>query len=100
MHTLRRRALAALVGLALSLPSTALAEASRTVRVSVKNLPCVMCAGKIKRALLAEPGVEKVEASVPDQRITLTLQAPGPDDARLRTVIERDGVVVVGIQRD
>jgi copper chaperone CopZ len=100
MHARRRRAIATLIALAVTLATTAGAEAPRTVRVSVQNLACMMCAGKIKKALLTEPGVEKVEASVPDQRFTLTVQGAGPDDARLRGVVERDGVVVVAIQRD
>jgi copper chaperone CopZ len=100
MHSRRRRAISTLVALAVTLATAAGAEVPRTVRVSVKNLACMMCAGTIKKALLSQPGVEKVEASVPDQRFTLTVQGPGPDDTRLRTVVERDGVVVVGIQRD
>ena len=100
MHAPRRRALAVLTGIALTFAAAASAEPAHTVRVSVKNLACMMCAGKIKKGLLAEPGVEKVEASVPDQRFTLAVQGAGPDDARLRVLVEREGVVVVAIQRD
>jgi copper chaperone CopZ len=100
MPLCRRRALVALVGVCVSLAAAASAESGRTVRISVKNLSCMMCAGKVKKGLLAEPGVERVEASVPDQRFTLTVQGPGPDDARLRGLVEREGVVIVAIQRD
>lgn len=96
----RRRALVAIVGLCSSLAVSAWAESARTVRVSVKNLVCMTCAGKIKKGLLAEPGVEKVEASVPDQRFTLAVRGAGPDDARLRGLVEHEGVVVVAIERD
>ncbi|MBM4363791.1 MAG: heavy-metal-associated domain-containing protein [Deltaproteobacteria bacterium] len=103
MQTQRRRTVAALIAfLAFGLAEldSAAAQPTRTVRVAVKGLACMMCAGKIKKALLAEPGIEKVEASLPDQRFTLTVQGPGPDDARLRALVEQDGVVVVGILRD
>jgi copper chaperone CopZ len=100
MQPARRRAFAALFAFGFSLTSLAAAESPRAVRVAVKNLTCTMCAGKIKKALLAEPGIERVEASVPDQRFTLAVQGPGPDDARLRALVEHEGVVVIGIQRD
>ncbi len=102
MHAFRRRALAALAALALTLTlaPTADADPARSVRVAVKNLSCAMCAGKIRKALLSEPGVGAVDASVPDQRFTLAVQGQGPDDARIRALVERDGVVVMGIQRD
>lgn len=98
MITLRRRAL--LVAFALTLAPLAHAESSRTVRVAVKNLVCTMCAGKITKGLLAEPGVEKVDASVPEQRFTIRLSAAGPTDARLTELVEHDGVKVVSITRE
>jgi copper chaperone CopZ len=100
MASLRRRALAAALAACLLAVAAAAAEATATVRVTVKNLACPRCAGAIRKALLAEPGVASVDASVPDQRFTLAVRGAGPDDARLRAVVERDGVVVVGIQRD
>ncbi len=76
------------------------AEGTRTVRVAVKNLVCTMCAGKITKGLLAEPGIEKVESSVPEQRFTIALKGAGPTDARLKELVEHDGVTVVGIVRE
>ena len=98
MGILRRHVL--LAAFALAVAPLAHAEGARTVRVAVKNLVCTMCAGKITKGLLAEPGVEKVESSVPEQRFTIALKGAGPTDARLKELVEHDGVTVVGIVRE
>lgn len=94
----RRLVLAAT--LALALAPHAQAQEIRPVRVNVKNLVCPKCAGKIAKGLLAEPGVERVDSSVPEQRFTLGVKGTGPSDARLKELVEHEGVAVVTIVRE
>lgn len=94
----RRHAIA--FALTLSLSSLVQAEELRTVRITVKNLVCPRCASKITKSLLAEAGVERVDSSVPEQRFTVALRGAGPSDARLKELVEHDGVTLVAIVRE
>jgi copper chaperone CopZ len=94
------RRLVLLAALAILVAPHAHAEETRTVRVAVKNLVCPKCAGKIAKGLLAEPGIESVDSSVPEQRFTLGVKGAGPSDARLKELVEHEGVSVVSIRRD
>jgi Cu+-exporting ATPase len=55
--------------------------------LSVEKLACGSCADKIKKALLAKPGVTAVQVDVPQSRVEVDYQADKTDPKALAKVV-------------
>src|SRR5215467_4769471 len=60
----------------------------------VKGMHCAGCVGKVERALLAAPGVERAVVNLAIGRATVELASDGPALADLRRVVAAAGYTV------
>ena len=65
--------------------------------VSIEGMMCMHCEARVKKALLAVPGVESAVADHNTKTAVVTLVADVPDDV-LRKAVEDQDYKVLGIE--
>jgi len=80
----------------LLLASPALAD---SVTVKVDGMVCAFCATGLEELFTDEPGVEKVHVDLDASQVHLSTADKGPDDARIKALVEKAGFTTSGIER-
>jgi copper chaperone CopZ len=82
----------------LMVSASAFAEGAKEVHITIKGMVCSFCATGLKKTLGAEKGIQQVDVSLENKRVTLRLDPKAvPTDERLRELVKDAGYDVVSI---
>ena len=96
-----KKSLFAVCTFALLLPFSSAFASHKQVTVAVKGMVCGFCAHGIEKKFSAEAAIEKVNVSLSEKKVTLTLRhSTDISDARITQILNDSGYSVESVARN
>lgn len=92
---MKRRSLVLTVALFLAITDVSVSAATKTSTIRVEGMHCKMCSASVKKALIATPGVSKVEVNLERKEAVIDYDDEKVTEAELREVINATGFKAV-----